>query len=109
MSDDMITYELDGNVALIGLNRPDKRNAMNDTVIGLLREAVVRAGDEADCGVIFGHGKNFSAGLDLGAERVEVLARPARHGEGPPADRRDEAADQAELLVARFVDGAVHQ
>jgi enoyl-CoA hydratase/carnithine racemase len=66
MSFEMITYELEGDIALIGLNRPDKRNAMNDTVIGLLRDAVVRAGEEADCGVIFGHGSNFSAGLDLG-------------------------------------------
>jgi enoyl-CoA hydratase/carnithine racemase len=30
-----------------------------------LRDAVVRAGEEADAGVIFGHGINFSAGLDL--------------------------------------------
>ena len=29
MTDDLITYELKGNVALIGLNRPDKRNAIN--------------------------------------------------------------------------------
>ena len=48
MSADMITYELEGDIAIIGLNRPDKRNAMNDTVIGLLRHAVIRAGEEAD-------------------------------------------------------------
>jgi enoyl-CoA hydratase/carnithine racemase len=65
MSAEMITYEIEGDIAVIGLNRPDKRNAMNDTVISLLRDAVVRAGEEADCGVIFGHGPNFSAGLDL--------------------------------------------
>ena len=30
MSAEMITYEIEGDIALIGLNRPDKRNAMND-------------------------------------------------------------------------------
>ena len=77
MSADMITYEVEGDIAIIGLNRPDKRNAMNDTVIGLLRDAVVRAGEEADCGVIFGHGPNFSAGLDL-AELASRLAPDAK-------------------------------
>jgi len=65
MSLDLITYELDGPIAIIGLNRPKKRNAINDEVIIALRDAVTRAGEEADCGVLFGHGVNFSAGLDL--------------------------------------------
>ena len=65
MSSDLVTYELDGVVALVGLNRPKKRNAINNAVVMQLRDAVVRAGEEADAGVIFGHGVNFSAGLDL--------------------------------------------
>jgi enoyl-CoA hydratase/carnithine racemase len=65
MSSDLVTYELDGAVAVIGLNRPKKRNAINNAVVSQLRDAVVRAGEEADAGVIFGHGVNFSAGLDL--------------------------------------------
>src|SRR3954454_18489403 len=77
MSAEMITYEIEGDIAVIGLNRPDKRNAMNDTVIGLLRDAVVRAGEEAACGVIFGHGPNFSAGLDL-SELASRLAPDAK-------------------------------
>jgi len=65
MSSDLVTYKLDGAVALVGLNRPKKRNAINNAVVMQLRDAVVRAGEEADAGVIFGHGVNFSAGLDL--------------------------------------------
>ena len=65
MSSDLITYELDGAVAIIGLNRPEKRNAINNDLVMQLRDAVVRAGEEADAGVIVGHGVNFSAGLDL--------------------------------------------
>ena len=33
MSSSLITYERDGAVAVIGLNRPDKRNAINDDVV----------------------------------------------------------------------------
>ena len=74
MSTGLITYEVEGNVALIGLNRADKRNAISEAVITELRDAVVRAGDEADAGVLFGHGQNFSAGLDL----AELAARMRR-------------------------------
>jgi (methylthio)acryloyl-CoA hydratase len=74
MSDSFITYALDGPVALIGLNRPEKRNAINDAMVQQLAQAVQRAGDEARCGVLFGHGSNFSAGLDLG----EALAKAQR-------------------------------
>jgi enoyl-CoA hydratase/carnithine racemase len=72
VSAELITYELAGSVALIGLNRPGKRNAINDTVLHQLRDAVVRAGDEADAGVLFGHGTNFSAGLDLGEYAARI-------------------------------------
>jgi enoyl-CoA hydratase/carnithine racemase len=60
-----VTYELEGEIALVGLNRPDKRNCFNPTVMKQLREAIERAGEEAKCGIIFGHGDNFCAGLDL--------------------------------------------
>ena len=65
MSDANVTYELVGNVALVGLDRSGKRNALNDEMIKLLREAVFRAGEEARAGVIHAIGDNFSAGLDL--------------------------------------------
>ncbi len=68
-----LTYALEGPVALIGLNRPAKRNAISDTMISELREAVLRAGSEARVGILFGHGDHFSAGLDL-AEHLERTA-----------------------------------
>ena len=61
----VVTYELDGEVALVGLNRPEKRNAFNHAQHEQLLEAVTRAGKEAKCGVLFGHGESFCAGLDL--------------------------------------------
>lgn len=65
-----LTYALEGPVALIGLNRPAKRNAISDTMIAELRDAVTRAGGEARVGILYGHGDHFSAGLDL-AEHLE--------------------------------------
>jgi enoyl-CoA hydratase/carnithine racemase len=61
----VVTYELEGEIALIGLNCPDKRNALSPDLMKQLRDAALRAGDQAKCGIIFGHGENFCAGLDL--------------------------------------------
>ena len=61
----VVTYELEDEIALVGINRPAKRNALSPEVHELLLEAVTRAGREAKCGVIFGHGDHFCAGLDL--------------------------------------------
>jgi enoyl-CoA hydratase/carnithine racemase len=78
MNDDpAITYELQKGVAWIGLNRPEKRNAINDALLEALVAAARRAQKEAQVLVIYGHGPCFSAGLDLGEHRarepVDVL------------------------------------
>ncbi len=65
MKFDLITYRVEDDVAFLGLNRPDKRNAINDAMVEQMREAIIRAGKEAACGLLYGHGSNFSAGLDL--------------------------------------------
>lgn len=81
MTAEPVTYELDGEIALVGLNRPEKRNAINEATNQALKAAVERANEEARVGVVFGHGDNFSAGLDL-AEAVGWMA------EGPEARKR---------------------
>lgn len=62
----LVTYEQRGTVAVIGLNRPEKRNALSDAVIEALDQVIDRAVDEARAAVIFGYGDHFCAGLDLG-------------------------------------------
>ena len=96
MSETLITYELDGNVALIGLNRPDKRNSINDPLIDALRAAVLRAHEEADVAVLFGHGTNFCAGLDL----AEALARATGQIK-PPRKRKRHNWHEVFDLIAR--------
>jgi enoyl-CoA hydratase/carnithine racemase len=65
-----LSYVITDSIALIGLNRPEKRNAINDSMIESLHEAVLSAGKDAKAAIVFGHGAHFSAGLDL-AEHVE--------------------------------------
>ncbi|XXF81164.1 crotonase/enoyl-CoA hydratase family protein [Myxococcaceae bacterium GXIMD 01537] len=63
----LVTEETDGHVRKIGLNRPEKRNAMNVAFLEQLSAAFARA--EADDAVrvmvLFAHGPMFTAGLDL--------------------------------------------
>ena len=77
--DDLVTYELEGAIALVGLRRPEKRNAIGDRSIEALAKAVERAGGEAKAAVLFGHGDHFCAGLDL-AEHVQKSAIEGIHG-----------------------------
>jgi enoyl-CoA hydratase len=62
-----VTVERRGHVLLMGLNRPAKRNAFNLAMIDQLAAAYyeLEADDELRCGVLFAHGENFTAGLDL--------------------------------------------
>ncbi len=72
MSEQLVTYELEGDTALVGINRAAKRNAVSRDVMAQLHQAFQRASDEARVGILFGHGDNFCAGLDL-AEAVSNL------------------------------------
>ena len=62
-----IIYEVKNGVAFITLNRPDKRNALNDRIISELREAMVaaEADDQIRVIILRGAGKDFCAGADL--------------------------------------------
>ncbi|WP_274426403.1 crotonase/enoyl-CoA hydratase family protein [Chelativorans sp. YIM 93263] len=65
-----VEYETIGDIAVLTLNRPEKRNAMCDTMLADLGAAVDRAADEAKAAVLRAEGKHFCAGLDL-AEHAE--------------------------------------
>ncbi|AKT37806.1 crotonase/enoyl-CoA hydratase family protein [Chondromyces crocatus] len=62
-----ITVERQGHVIRIGLNRPEKRNAFDLTMLDELSAAYTEYEDDADlrCGVLFASGDHFTAGLDL--------------------------------------------
>lgn len=62
-----VLYSLEGGVALITLNRPDRMNAVNYSLLTGLVEAVRRAAEDPDvgCVVLTGAGRGFCAGGDL--------------------------------------------
>ena len=72
-----VSYELDGRVGILTLNRPDLLNAVNpDMVAGLLAASALAADDPvARAVVVRGAGKSFMAGGDLRWFR-EQLALP---------------------------------
>ena len=67
MSSDTLLFELTEHVAVITLNRPAVRNAMNRELRGGLVEALkrVREDPEIRAAIITGAGNTFSAGADL--------------------------------------------
>jgi enoyl-CoA hydratase len=70
-----VTVERDGHVLLIGLNRPDKRNAFDLAMINELSAGYeyLAEDDALRVGVLYAHGEHFSAGLDL-SEFASALA-----------------------------------
>lgn len=62
-----ISVETQGHVLLIGINRPEKRNAFD---LDMYRDLGAAYGElhhnpELRCGVLFAHGDHFTGGLDL--------------------------------------------
>ncbi len=71
-----IALEASGPVACLTLNRPAKRNAVNDTMIREIADAFATGLGGAAALVITGAGSSFSAGLDL-AEHSQRDAQQA--------------------------------
>lgn len=65
----MVEYEVRGRVALITINRPEARNAVNGDVASGVESAIDRLEEDDDVwvGVLTGAGTVFSAGADLKA------------------------------------------
>jgi enoyl-CoA hydratase/carnithine racemase len=75
----LLRIELDGPVVHLRLNRPDKRNALNETLVRELQTAFVNLPKEARVAVISGEGAHFSAGLDLSEVGEQSVAEGILH------------------------------
>jgi methylglutaconyl-CoA hydratase len=64
-----VLYSVDGTIARITLNRPEKRNALNDILIEGIKNALsaVNEDDSVRAVVINGAGADFCSGADLAA------------------------------------------
>jgi enoyl-CoA hydratase/carnithine racemase len=61
----LLTLERVGAVLTVGLNRPAKRNALNDGIILAIGDCFSNLSDDIGAVVIHGVGDHFSSGLDL--------------------------------------------
>ena len=77
------TVERRGQVVLIGINRPDVFNRFDPETQHAL--AVAFTGYEHDdslrCAILFGHGPNFSRGIDVDAHAAAISQAPAADAE----------------------------
>ena len=80
-----ILYRVDGGVAVITLNRPDKLNAWRAEMERELRSAMRDAGADPTVRVIVltGAGRGFCAGADMNGLQSTVAAGQARAGSTP--------------------------
>ena len=62
---DFLDFELRGNIAVLTLNRPEKRNAVNETLILDINRFFNAPPKEALAVVLRAKGSHFCAGLDL--------------------------------------------
>ncbi|HEX6937854.1 MAG TPA: enoyl-CoA hydratase-related protein [Longimicrobiales bacterium] len=105
---DRVLYAVDDGLALVTLNRPEKRNALDDRTVAELHAAFDRADRDGDARVVLlrGAGPDFCAGADLA--QLERIAA----GTGP-LENLDDAAALGDLLIrmrrlSRPIVAAVH-
>jgi enoyl-CoA hydratase/carnithine racemase len=65
MEDNLLQIEREDDVALVKLNRPTKRNAINDALMDALEACLLRGLEGARAVILHGEGEHFCAGLDL--------------------------------------------
>ncbi len=102
-----LLYEIKNGAAIITLNRPDKRNALNDLLVGDLRQAIAEADADNQVRVVVlrGAGKDFCAGADLSQIEKSAQASIIENIEG--------ASQMADLFISmrrmkKLVIAAVH-
>ncbi|MQY24768.1 enoyl-CoA hydratase [Nocardia aurantia] len=71
----MLGVSRDGDVVTIELQRPQRRNALNEELVKALHEAVTTAAAEARVIVLTGAGPIFCAGADLDGAHSEQFLR----------------------------------
>ena len=105
---DVLTLERRGDVLLMGVNRPHKRNAFNvELLMDLGRAYGLLERDEALwCGVLFAHGDHFTGGLDLaevGPALADAEPQVSRGRPRPLAKRRQALGDARDRSSPRLV------
>lgn len=77
-----VLFETDGQVAVITLNRPKRRNSMNQALLAQLYDAVdrVAADNTIRAAVIAANGRTFCTGIDLASLATDNVIDPRGDG-----------------------------
>lgn len=76
---DCLQIEIQDPLLLIKINRPAKRNAINDELILGIEHIFSNIPKSIKCAIIYGEGLHFSAGLDLSELRERTLIEALNH------------------------------
>jgi enoyl-CoA hydratase/carnithine racemase len=107
----LVVTRTEGPVYFVGLNRPDKRNALTGDFVLALADAVRRADDSPDVRaiIVYGEGSAFSSGIDI----TSLARNRSPNGENPGralrryADRLQDALHVIESTELPVI-GALH-
>jgi (methylthio)acryloyl-CoA hydratase len=75
----LLRVEVAGAVLHVRLNRPAKRNAVNDTLIAQLHTCFINLPSGVTAGVLSGEGEHFCAGLDLSELTERSVGEGVQH------------------------------
>ena len=114
MAEEILKIRIEGELAYIGLNRPEKRNAINQAML----RAIPQALDEVDrpevrAIIFYGEGQAFSAGIDFTSLTNDTGAQGASGG-GPDIQRFRRFVHESQASLNRLesiekpVIGALH-
>ena len=89
----MILYAVENSISRIVLNRPEKRNALNDELIAEIKRGLKQASDDKNVRaiVISGAGRDFCSGADLSA--LQKIAQASM------SDNADDARSLLDLFL----------
>jgi len=84
--DEPVLYTLENQTAIITLNRPERRNSINQALLTGLYDAIeqITNDDNIRAAIITGNGKSFCSGIDLDAVLTENLFDPRGDGRDLP-------------------------
>jgi (methylthio)acryloyl-CoA hydratase len=77
----LLKVEISGAVMTVGLNRPARRNALNDGIILAIQNCFSNIPDDIGAVVIHGIGEHFSSGLDLSELTDHDATEGLRHSQ----------------------------
>ena len=77
MTDDLVLYDTEGDIAIVTMNRPEKLNAVNHELRAAVSEALIRADNDETVHVVIlrAEGRAFCVGYDIDTDTPEKAAR----------------------------------